>query len=473
MFPRFLFALFFLTLAGCLPKERIWWSPDGNRAAVLIDHEVHLTNSSGEIIAKLQNTDSDPGTITTEEVTWLTDGSGIIVNQIRAIPEWKEIRPLLSIDKAKRIEALADKMAALLTAQFILQPEVKSLQPVLSNMLPDEEEIANNAFLLAYQQQPEVIVEILKHSTLNLKAVAEQMPLKTFNLHELALLKINKAHAVHESRILIRDIRIIGNCRISPKFPVIAFARRDAGGLSVAIETYSLKNSDRRKIADGAYAAFDWTPDGRSLVYMTPMSGFDSTIKQIRKIELLADSGDQAAKTHPNRPIDIANAVIPFLPRISVLSDGRILFAAQPVEWPAKGTYPIIAPRLYLLSTDGGVIEPIPTSKGDLPMNLAHFVPSPDGKLVAIVESDTDALVIVDLETGEMDLVSNPHPFWKCRTLPAWRNNNELTFAALGDSGQIDWMLHDTRGDLKSLSQSWPKKFTAEWLEYKPQTAKE
>lgn len=91
----------------------------------------------------------------------------------------------------------------------------------------------------------------------------------------------------------------------------------------------------------------------------------------------------------------------------------------------------------------------------------------------AVVESDSDALVVVNLDTGGMDLVSAPHPFWKCRTLPSWRNDTELTFAALDDSGKIQWMLHKTKGDFKNLSKTWPERATEAWLEYKPPSGKE
>lgn len=472
MLLRLLVISLLFSLNGCLPKERFWWSPNGKQAAVIIDQELHLTDISGDLIAKLQSGDSEPGLISSEQVTWLPDNSGIIVTQIRAVSSWKKARPLLRESEVTRIETLAQNMAKLLTAQATLQPNSNSIQAILLGMLPDEEEMINHALLLAYQQEPEAIVRALKKALPKVKNLNEQIHDKVYNIHELALLIFNEEGLVSEKKILARDIRLIGNCRISPTYPVIAFARRDGSGLSAAIETYSLDTGKRTEVTSRALSAFDWTPDGRSLIYMTPLSGSESTFKRIRKMVLLTKTGEPMVKSNSDKVIDLATATIPFLPRLEVLTDGRILFAAQAGAQPARGAQPDVTSNLFLLSKDGSKISRIPTAAGDLPMNLSHFVSSPDGKSIAVVESDTDALVVVDTESGRIEVISKPHRNWKCRTLPNWRSNTELAFASLNQSGQIDWVLRDSKGDLRILSNTWPTVAMSSWMEFKPPTGK-
>ena len=467
MVIRLLAVLCLLFLGGCLPKERIWWSPDGTRAAVLLDSGLQLTDDSGKVISDLQHDMLGPGAVTIEQAAWLADGSAIIISQVRTIASWQEARPLISDQDAERIETLAQNMEELLKAQQILKSGAHSVQSLLSGMMPEEEELAANALLLAYRRQPALIGKALKGLLPGLKDLEEDLPSAGYKIHELALLRLSRKGTVSEAKVLVREVRLIGECKASPRFPVIAFARRDGGGLSVAIETFSLEKGQRQEVAKRAFSAFSWTADGRSLVYMAPLSGSESTIKRIRRIKVLAQSGVQLPNTASRKVTDLATAVIPFLPRLAVLPDGKILFSAQAGQWPVAGAQPSLASRLYLLSEDGSVIETVPTAEGDLPMNLGHFALSPDGKSVAVVESDTDALVVVNLQSGAIKLISQPHPFWKCRTLPSWKNSRELTFAALGDTGKIHWMLRDEQGQMRDLSASWPSEATAGWLEHK------
>lgn len=99
-------------------------------------------------------------------------------------------------------------------------------------------------------------------------------------------------------------------------------------------------------------------------------------------------------------------------------------------------------------------------------MNLGYFTASPDGKHVAVVESDTDAVAVVEVETGEVEIVSKSHQNAKCRTLPAWRNANELSFARLDQkTGKVDWVLWKTGGKSTVLNQDWAGDLTDDWIE--------
>jgi hypothetical protein len=110
----------------------------------------------------------------------------------------------------------------------------------------------------------------------------------------------------------------------------------------------------------------------------------------------------------------------------------------------------------------------VPTAPGDLPANLSFFTPSPDGKRVAIVESDTDAVAVVDLATGKTDIVSAAHPRWGGRTMPAWKSATELTFAALDKpTGAPKWMYWIPDAGVRSISKTWPPDATRDWLNEK------
>ena len=162
---------------------------------------------------------------------------------------------------------------------------------------------------------------------------------------------------------------------------------------------------------------------------------------------------------------ELAYAIVAFAPRLAVLPDGSILFASHPAPLPAAAEDLGENPRLYRLPADGGAPVAVPTEEGALPMDLGYFVPSPDGSRVAVVESGTDAVAVIDLESGKSELVAGPHPGWKSRVLPSWRNAEEFTYAT-GDeeTGRVRWMLWKD-GESRDLAKGWPEKITQGWME--------
>jgi hypothetical protein len=157
-------------------------------------------------------------------------------------------------------------------------------------------------------------------------------------------------------------------------------------------------------------------------------------------------------------------------PALQVLADGRVLFSGSPITLPMAGANFEPESRLFVISADGRSVQPVPTVPGDLPADLAHFEASPDGKRVAVVEGGTDAVAVVEIDSGKTQIISPPHPLWQCRTMPAWKSATELTFAALhgeGDRAAPAWMLWSEADGLRSLSEKWPADSTSGWLEKK------
>jgi hypothetical protein len=163
--------------------------------------------------------------------------------------------------------------------------------------------------------------------------------------------------------------------------------------------------------------------------------------------------------------MDLALAILPSPPRLAALPGGRVLFASIPATLPAPSKDVDPEPRLFVISADGKSVQAIPTAPGDLPTNLSFFAVSPDGTRVAVVESATDAVAVVELATGRTEIVSPAHPEWQCRTLPNWRSPTELTFAALsGPEGKPQWMLWSPGKGVRSISDRWLPATTEDWL---------
>ena len=70
-----------LLLGGCLPDEFIWWSPEGQTAAVRTSKGLRLAGTNGQLSAVIL-----PGEI--QSATWLPDGSSLVVSRSFKLTNW-------------------------------------------------------------------------------------------------------------------------------------------------------------------------------------------------------------------------------------------------------------------------------------------------------------------------------------------------------------------------------------------------
>ena len=456
------------TLCGCEPQERAQWSPDGSRAAILSDSLLYLADASGTLSEPFPNQDEGPGRWILDAFGWFPDGSGLIVHRVRIASDWESVRDLLPTTEATRVERLASRVPDLLRAAVALHADRADL--LLSKFEQDEALVFVNALRLALANDAEAVHAALAEAP---RALASLDPgageeLAGFVLHETALVR---PESDNTGKVLARSLRGADSLRVSPRYPFAARAvKTGQPGHSnrCDLEILPLDGSPAVLVAHGVTRAYDWTPDGESLVVMTPLSPEGGgTLMKIERRRVLDTAGQPVAESKPD---ELAYALVPFAPRLAVLPDGSILFASQPGSLPAPAGQPGEGPRLYRLPVEGGEPVAIPTEEGALPMDLGYFVPSPDGRRAAVVESATDAVAVVDLESGRSEIVSPPHPGWKTRLLPSWRSAEEFTYAAPDPVGRrVRWMSWKD-GKSTDLSVDWPDEIAAAWLEFKETT---
>jgi hypothetical protein len=469
---RLILGMAALFLAGCLPKERIVWSPGGDRAAVILDHRLHLADATGRLTAEMSPGGDGPGAWMVEGLDWLPDGTGLVVHGLRVVSDWAEARPLLPGEEVETVERFAADIPALLTAAVALQGDSDRAEKLLDLLAPASSEYLGSALRLAWLSAPDPIREVLRERAPRALASLEQRDETSglFAIHELS--RIGAAGQGTDPVVISRSLLAIGSLKVSPGQPYLACTRRRGPrDRRLSLEIHALDGSRAEVIQAEIDDAYDWTPDGRAVICMAPLTQERDLVKQIRRIEIVGPDGELLAESG-RKPRELATALLPFAPRLAVLPNGDVLFASQGGALPVAAGDPRFVPRFHLIRAGDGTIETVPTAGGTLPMDLGHFVPSPDGRRVAVVESETDAVAVIDLADGRGEIVSPAHPFWKCRTLPAWKSPSELTFAALDPAaGSIRWVLwRGDGGETTDLSRSWPAGTTRDWLEKKETT---
>jgi len=460
-----------LFLGGCLPEERIWWSPNGREAAVVAEGALHLVKADGALGDPLMGGAADKS-VTPKALSWLPGGNGFVIYRERKIATWEEMSKLIPAPEADKIALQALAMPALLAGAENLAPQPADADALLSSLASGAPEDFVIALLCAYQAHKEDI----GNSLLKLPKGAELLESlngddSEFTLYEICLVNIKADRKDGPPQSLARSLHAMSLPKVSPGQNAVAWLQMSGSDLPPSIEVSSLDGRAQLTVCDSAKATFDWSPDGRSILFATPVGGKGDSLAKIQRVAVIQESGalmkkssEQTSEVMP-APTELGMAILLDPPRLQALPDGRALFASQPATLPATGSGPEINPKLFVVSADGKTLEAVATAPGALPTNLSFFVASPDGKLAAVVESGNDAVAVIDLVTGASRVISPSHPDWRCRTMPAWKSATELTFAALEkpDSSPA-WMLWSKSGGVRPISEKWPAQATGDWL---------
>src|SRR5215212_4695877 len=119
-----------LLLSACLPEERVWWSPKGDRALVSISDSLHLVTADGELGPPLTGVSLEQAVVKT--VSWLPDGSGFVCQRERKCKTWAEARALIPAEEAEAVERLGPVVRPLLEAAASLGEHANSIDRIFS-----------------------------------------------------------------------------------------------------------------------------------------------------------------------------------------------------------------------------------------------------------------------------------------------------------------------------------------------------
>ena len=437
-----------LLAAGCRIEERMDWSPDGTRATMQVGDGLCLVDTNGNLSAPLVSG--------VESAVWLPDSRGLVLLRELTVTNWAEAAGLLPSEETAAVESLAKGFPDLLKAALACADgdpsaiDQKFFKPLKMEYL----ELFSPTILYLLDTQPAALRQVIQGCKDPAKLEADLTGLSTTKVAEVSVLLLAGNQPSGPPRAIERTLTGLQQPRPSSSAPVVAFVRGDA--LMIAPLDGA---TNRVSVAEKVEGSYDWTPDGKSLVYAVRLSEkWDSGAINLARIERRTVI-DAAGGLVAGEALPLALSGSTFEPRVRCLPDGRILFASLQQQLPA----PVAAARegrFFLIDTALGtnaVPMPIPSAAGALPEELAYFAPSPDGRQIALVESGSDAVAVLDVATGALEVVS-PMRGWKSKILPAWRGTNELYFAALPESSSTRPELFRWRKGSapQAISTNWP-----------------
>lgn len=447
-----------LFLGGCQPEEFIWWSPNGQTAAVRTSDGLRLAGTNGQLSEVIL-----PGEI--QSAAWLPNNSSLAVSRSFTLTNWSAAERMIPHEEAAATTQMARAIPDLLKAGLTASGgswnniEEKFLTPLGMTESQALEPALACALSLHRAQISAVIAGFTNASKLEADLLSFQN--NGISIYEISILSMRNDRPTGEPRALIRSLRPLLDPVLSPRHSILAF--RTGSG---ALQAMTLDGKRSMVAADKNVSSAAWSADGRTLFHI--VIGDSDEVGEIRSRTVVSDSGELLSGAPQAKMLAMA-VFAGAHPRLHVLPSGRILFASMPITLPARAGSIDQAAQFFLLDPANFDAAPgaVAIKDGSLPNDLSAFSPSPDGRFVAVVERGTDAVALLELATGSVRIISPAHAGWKSRMIPSWRNNHELTFAALpsATAPRPELILWQAAAPARVLSKDWPGNIVKAWLE--------
>jgi hypothetical protein len=432
---------------GCIVDERMFWSPDGSRAAVRVPEGLCLVDANGKLSAPLI---SDVAF-----AAWLPDSRGLVVLRRLTVTNWQDISRLISRDEGTPVEALAAGLPGIIASALdAVGGDSSALEEKFFKPLKLDVGRAFVAALICFRDtQPDTFKKLSGRIEGADKFQKELVEAGQGIVQEISVLRLDGDKIAAQPLVLERTLEELSEPKPSPSAAVVAFLRDDV----LTVVPLDGK-TNRIAITDKVTGSYDWTPDGKSLVWAGRFAEkWDPGTINLANIQRRSVVGATGLPVE-SESLLLGTAAFAFMPRVRCLPDGRVLFASQPLQLPAGASSGSEA-RFYVVDprTTNSLPSAIATEPGALPADLAAFALSPDGRHIAIAESGSDVVAILEIATAKLDVVS-PKRAAKSRTMPAWRGNDELYFPSLPAVGasRPEWNRWRKGAAVQVFSGAWP-----------------
>jgi len=454
-------------LGGCWPMARIVWSPDGQRAIVLGQHQdepcLYLCDAEGRLSGRIA-----------ERVTawtWLGDSRRFLVVRVGPpLKTWKEVSALMAKGRRQRITYRAEDLRKEILRHGALDGDSARWRTDRFAFMCLRDTYGKELAPKAGQKWKQI--EQIQH---------EPWVVQVYH---------RTAGGARPGEVLLQSLDAIFGIGAAPDARAFAYVAKVSdsrmygdvprgGDLSLHVAAFQA-GARPVQVADLVSFFFDWSPDGRYLAYVKAVSakpaGSDRLqLGSVDRRKVRDETGAVLAKLPKADPL--VGLIFHEMLRVRWLRGGQVVFSAAEVQLPA--TAADMPPKAGLFAVDPDrpltVRRLLPRKAEDVVGDRPDlFQVSPDGELVSIPGSRGE-VTVVDLTTGgvwevqersdKMD--SDDAPF----NMPVWRSDRELCFVAAPGSPhgskrrcQIV-LLSGKDNEFRCISRAWPKEIMGKELE--------
>ncbi|MHC4443068.1 MAG: TolB family protein [Planctomycetota bacterium] len=451
-----LFFALFLVFPACLPEKRVEWSRDGQSAIVKLDQKTFLL--------KMSHPDTLlPVPENINRLTWFPDSKHLLAVETDKMATWEKFASRITPQEQKHTIDLAERVHT-----EVLQYKGKWDDFDPQTEMTESETKAVCVYLRDVQKE-DLRKVIGKRKWQDLQGVmAELYALRVYEY---------KDNRIEPGKAIFGDsIEFVFRVVISPDGDNIAFLKSERSGNIKDTRLYVIPrdgSSSARHVDNGALH-FDWTADGRHLVYTHSRGPVDIEDKNfietivlgtITEMEVCDNKGKLLDKFEKRK--DLAGILLSPFSEIQRMQDGRILFSSLEANLPASTNEGDPSASLFVLdpqryATLINILTPEIQERAGQGIAMGAFDISPDDKHICILSEDD--VFVYTIATGEIEEVPfKEKPDDKVENIPTWRNADEISFFAPAGSKWapereelILWSI--SKKEARCISKDWPRK---------------
>lgn len=448
-----------LICAGCEPVNRIVWSPDGQRAAVLASDGLRLCERDGHM--------SRPLIPAVDVACWTPDSNHALLAIHSRVQTWSEAAKLLAPQERKQaLEEAGQLRKAILSYKGSWDDFLKENDALLNSF-----KFPTEATLYLREKHPDELKSKLKDKWSDM----EKLSLDVWDVqsHELSPSRAAGGSSVYRTNRAVVDIRIPRHGRA---VAVVEQARVNADEGLYQISVVPIEGGVARRITQQGAKCPDWSEDGRLLVY-TEVAGsaqgsLTPALGSLKEVEICQPSGELLKDFKAARTL----AYVPFAGagRVRCLQSGRIVFSSAEIALPCTEADASSLPTLYVLDPNkqATATRLVPRGTASEIAHAAHLFEISADESMASVPSHSGVVTVLNIKTGEVTKVQ-PEIDAACGRLifiPQWRSADELCFAAPAQKGAADkWVADVVVMNIKTkakqiLNKGWPSEAVAGFL---------
>ncbi|HNB21788.1 MAG TPA: hypothetical protein PKZ32_05215 [Candidatus Melainabacteria bacterium] len=428
----FVVALSIPLLAGCVAEQRLAWSPDGKKMALVGADGVRVSVDGGMHL-------SEPVEEDAQLVAWFPDSKRVAVVTKSDCGSWVELEHMVDKEEVEAIKAGGAQM-------------LKGLESCGGDFAMCRDTLMKENFNAAYLQPILYYLRSTAQDSMQRlvgKEWSSMKPLDSFVLiSRIKLFEVDSNGNLQHKQTLACTADNFDSVKVSPSNEFVSLVDKD-GNLCLA----QTKSGSRgyRIIASKFAKLPDWDFN-TDLIY-----GLRSVKKaekkgEIEAQELVSVDVRKSAAIKRLASASTANG------KVRATVDGNLIFGSiANIPSGKRGKFQPVDALNVMNLTSGKTKRVYVAAPGD---RLENFEVSPDGKNIS-VPNTSGALKVVSLPSGKYRVLvaGNPKNERDVFT-PVWKNNDEVCFERLtvkDDIGQVA-LFSLSRNTSKDISVKWPPK---------------
>ncbi|MCC7530102.1 MAG: hypothetical protein IT342_16375 [Candidatus Melainabacteria bacterium] len=417
--------------AGCIAEQRLGWSPDGKKLAVVGSDGVRVSIDGGFHLGEPVEEDA-------QIVSWFSDSKRIVVVTKKPCETWADLEKDVDKDEVDSIKASA--------AQFLKQLEnCQGNYTICRDRLRKENFNSNylsQALFYLRATENERMTRLVGRDWREFKISASTVPVST-----IKVFSVEGNGVLHLKQTLDRTTDEFESAKVSPSNEFVSLVDNDAN-LCLA----STESGDKgvKEIGWGFGKFPDWGVNADVIYGLHAVTKKEKTRERNYQELVAIDARKPASIKRLAALPTIANE------KVRATVDGNLIYGSTTTIKTGKTAKPQTVNTLNVMTLASGKTKRIYQGlKGD---RVENFEVSPDGKNISIPTSN-GTIKVVSLQGSKTRLIRTGDPKSEQDVFtPVWRNNDEICFenlsTARGESGVALYSLKG--GKSKGISRDWP-----------------